>query len=517
MLSPYLQRLSGLDAIRLRWFLVTLAALVAAQICYIQHGWINNDTVVYLESARLFAEGSFKKGFEVFPWPLYSLLIAGVHQITTSSLHLSAQLLSVALFALTTYFFTRLIMLAGGNNLAVASGALILFSSHYVVGDVMEMLMRDQGFWAFFLGSLMFFIRFMHDRRWMDALLWQACIVLATLFRIEGIVYLLGLPLILLTNRKSPFRQRPHDLFKAITLPLSAGVLLLIVFQLNQQLQMQDLGRLKEVFTWDLINQLTEQFRLRSQIMAEQVLGNFLDGYATQGLLLTLAFILLSKILSSTGLINLGLAAFYATRRNAETGPQTLRVLYAALLIGVINAQLIILKVFVLSSRYIVPLILLLMIFAALGLARLAQEAGTSNARIKRWLLAVLLIIMTLGLIKNLLPKPSGHNYQQEAIAWLADKGVSHQVIYFHDARLRHYAGAPFVGTWQDGWERLENQISSGQIAKYKYLVINIEPEDAQRTVNLGMELPEFREVSRHYAAKRKKYVLILQNTSYGE
>lgn len=509
-----LQCLEGLNPARLRIAITAFGAIIAGWICYIQHGWINNDTVLYLEAARLFADGEWKNGFEIFPWPLYSLLIALVHQITTFSLHFSAQLLSVTFFATTTYFLIRLITLSGGNNLAVAAGALILFSSHYVVGDVLEMLMRDQGFWAFFLASLVFFIQFCRTKRWQHSLLWQTCIIIATLFRIEGITYLIGLPLLLLLNRDISFKHRLTLILKAQALPVVAVCSLLIAFQLNQHLNMQDMGRLSEIFTWDLLSQLTEQFKKRSQIMADQVLGNFLDGYAIQGLMLVLTFVILSKIISSAGIINIGLATFsmIMIRKNPLAEPQALRVLVTAILIALINAQLTILKVFVLSSRYIVPLILLLMIFAALGLAQLTDNENLSSSRKKHGLLIFLSVIFTLGLVKNLLPKQAGYNFHQEAVEWIKKNNTYHEPVYYFDARLRHYAGVKFIGSWNNPWQRLNDEIDNHRFDHYEYLVINIEPEDGKRLLELTSRLSQFKAVSKHYGPRKKKYVLILRN-----
>lgn len=67
---------------QLHLILIMLAMLLTIQIQYIQHGWINPDSVLYFESARLFANGEWQQGFSVFKWPLYALLIAFIHNVT---------------------------------------------------------------------------------------------------------------------------------------------------------------------------------------------------------------------------------------------------------------------------------------------------------------------------------------------------------------------------------------------------------------------------------------------------
>ncbi len=124
--------------------IVIVAMLIAAQLQYIQHGWINPDSVLYLESARLITAGDWQSAIKVFNWPLYSALISIMHQLTSLSIHHSAQALSVIFYSIATYSFIQIIQLAGGNNRVIVAGALILFSAQYVTGDVLQMLLRDE-------------------------------------------------------------------------------------------------------------------------------------------------------------------------------------------------------------------------------------------------------------------------------------------------------------------------------------------------------------------------------------
>lgn len=90
-----------------------LAAITAWRMIYIQHGWLNVDSLLYFESARLFAIGEFKQGVAIFNWPLYSLLISALHRLTGLSIHTSAQMLDIVFFAISTFSLSYLIKLAG--------------------------------------------------------------------------------------------------------------------------------------------------------------------------------------------------------------------------------------------------------------------------------------------------------------------------------------------------------------------------------------------------------------------
>src|SRR3989338_2678056 len=125
---------------------VCLAFITALWVVHIQHGAINPDSVLYFEAAKLFSIGEWKQGVALFSWPLYSALIAVLHNLTGLSVEASAQWLTAIFFAITTFSFITLIRLAGGNKTTTICGASLLLSSSYIVGDVLPMLLRDQGF-----------------------------------------------------------------------------------------------------------------------------------------------------------------------------------------------------------------------------------------------------------------------------------------------------------------------------------------------------------------------------------
>jgi hypothetical protein len=490
---------------------VFLAMLLTAQIQYIQHGWINPDSVLYFESARLFAIGEWQQGFNVFQWPLYALLIAFTHQVTTLEIQTSAQLLSMIFFGITTASYLKIIELAGGGKKEMLAGVLILFSSSYLVGDVLEMLLRDQGFWAFFLTSLLFFIRFYKTRSYQDAFFWQVCAITATLFRIEGISYLIALPIMLFFDQKQLLTHSAIDFLKSNFLNISLIILLIAALMLNI-IPMESLGRLNEILT--INDKLTGKLFAQSAIMATDVLGKYLEDFAVQGILLTFIYVLIVKTIYATGYINAGLAVLTIRSKTAILDAEVAKVLKIAALIAFINMALIITKVFVLSGRYVLALSLILMIFASFYLGKLfkyLQTSSTTNKKMK-WLAIVLVIFMSLGLVKNILPKRDGYNYVQNAVAWLKTKNTTNAPVFYDDTRARYYAGAPFIGnTWIENWVVLRTAIENGSIDQYEFLVINHSNRYRERELLLAKDIPQYVPIKRFSDANHKKYVVIYQ------
>jgi len=511
-LNSLLNKLAQLPANRLTWLLTAIGVLIAMQINYIQHGWINNDSVLYFEAARLFALGEWQQGFMLFPWPLYSGLIALVHSVSGFGLHFSAQILNVLFFGIATLSFLKLIRHCGGDNLTLLSGALLLFSSQYIVGDALQMLLRDQGFWAFFLTALVFFVRFYRSLSWMDAVAWQLAMIIAMLFRVEGITYLLALPFVLLLNKDLALGARGLALLKTHSVNLSAG-LAIAAYLFVKGLSVSNLGRLQEIFTSRLFEELTRKFVQRSEIMANEVLGNFLDQFATQGLLLTFIFIMLAKTISSAGWITAGLAAYAGRLRQRLIDHDARKILAAVMIIALVDMFLIILKVFVLSGRYVIPLTLMLIVLAAFGLRRLVDRISTERTGKRyKWLAMGLILILILGMVKNVLPKREGYHYELEAVAWIKQHNPQNLPTYYETPRLRYYAGERFIGLGPDlNWSHLQSLIENNQLVDYEYVLVSTNRDDPARNLFLTEQMTSHVKVAEFKGTKGKKSILIYQ------
>jgi hypothetical protein len=490
------------------WF-VLLSMLIAAQVQYIQHGWINSDSVLYLEAAKFFSNGEWAAGFEVFPWPFYSLCITLVDKITQVGVHISAQILNALFFAIASYSFIRIIQLAGGKQRQIIAGALIWLSAQYMIGGVLEMLMRDEGFWAFYLLSIVFFIRFYQQHQLKDALLWQVCIIVATLFRIEAILYLIFLPFILLFQTGFIVKQKLRHLLSANAINIGLAVMIILVFCFNNQLSTKLLGRLNEVFTTDVLQQFTRLLIEKSSIMSKQVLGDYLKEFAIPSLLITFLFVICVRIISSTGLIIVILSIFAVKNQKRLFDTQAYQVLCATALIALFNMALIITKVFVLSGRYVLALSFILMVFAAFYFADLLFR-NHQNKKVK-WLVIALIVFMLGSAVKNILPKKHGYNYQQEAVSWLKNYNIDNKPVFYEDSRLRFYAGAPFIGNGKFNLTPVHNDSKTMPLKNYEFLVLNTSNEDLiHQALNTDKTTP-YSAIKKFYSAKSKNSIVIYQ------
>lgn len=516
IMQSLIQKIEHSPINKLHAAIVLIAMLIAAQMQYIQHGWVNPDSLHYFESARLFAAGQWKEALQVWNWPLYPLCIATVHKITSLGIHVSAQILNAVFFGLTTFSFMHIIRLGGGRQLTMAAGALILFSSQYIVGDVLEMLMRDEGFWAFYLTGLVFFIRFYQQQRFRDALLWQLCAITATLFRIEAITYLVLLPLLFLFCCNFSFKQRFRHLFASHALNIFLALALILAIVLHGDLSMKNFGRLQEVFTLNLYDELTRKLFANAAVMSELVLEKYLEEYAIQGLLLTFIYVVIIKTITTTGLFNFIMAIFAINNRSILVESKTFQVLKAVAMISLLNMALIITKVFVLSSRYVVGLAFILMIFTAFQFAKILKNNKQSSEQKNKnkWLGIALVVFMLLSLVKNILPKAEGYNYMQDAVAWVKSQNTENKPVFTDESRITYYMGAPYQRRGGDNWKVVTKAINSKEIFNYEYLLISQSAKRPEREQFFADHLQQFKEVKRFNSVNAKKAIVIYQKAS---
>jgi len=500
---------------KLHTMIVVLAMLLAAQIQYIQHGWINPDSVLYFESARFFAAGQWKEALQVWSWPLYPVLLATIHNVSGLGIQTAAQLLNVLFFGISAFSFTQIIRLAGGSQLTMLAGALILFSAQYIVGDVLEMLMRDEGFWAFYLSGLVFFIRFYQHLRLRDAVLWQLCAIIATLFRIEAITYLILLPALFLLSPSFTIKQRIRYFLIGHALNILLALTLVLVIALHGELSIRSFGRLQEVFTLNLYDELTHKLFKKAAIMSNEVLGKYLGEFSVQGLLLTFLYVIVAKTVSATGFINLVMALFAVKNRNALFESKAFSALSYAALISLANMALIITKVFVLSSRYAIALAFILMICASFQFASIINKPHSlAKASRFKWLTLVLIVSMLLGLIINILPKPEGYNYIQEAAAWVKASNTKNKPVFSDESRIRYYMGMTFMRSDGTSWKMVKHEMDNQSIQNYEFLLISHSVKHPEHEKVIADRLPQFKEVKRFNGVKAKKSIVIYRKVT---
>jgi hypothetical protein len=322
-------------------------------------------------------------------------------------------------------------------------------------------------------------------------------------------MYLLFLPILLLLETKDSWHQKIAHFIKCNFLNIIAGLGIILALSLSNHLSMKHFGRLQEVFSSKLFNELTHNLLTKGQIMSEQVLGKYLDEFAVIGLLLTFIYVMIVKAITTTGIINCMLAV-YSTTQKKLIKPQVASVLKATAIIASITMGLIITKVFVLSSRYVVALAFVLMIPAAFQLGQLLTQYSQNKINNKQLVVAIhLILIFMLGsIIKNVWPKAEGYNYMQDAVAWVEANNPNHEPVFYNESRMRYYAGERFIGTWNSNFEFLKKEIESEAFKQYEWVVIKSSKKHLDQML-LEEKFPEYQLKNKFQDIKKDKQILI--------
>jgi hypothetical protein len=478
--SRYLQKFLIKES-SITWIAALAGAIVASWMFWQEHGVLNNDAIIYLEAARLFSEGLWREGLAMYRWPLYPLLIALTHQLTTLPIQLSAHLLSVLLFSAVSMGLVTLVREAGGGYRVMWCALVLLLASPYLVGDVLPMVVRDHGAWAFHLWSMVFLLRFFQQPRWRHALAWSCSALIAVLFRIELITLLFCMPLALLFRTPLPMTVRLAQFVKCQLVLIFILFAMLVALLTTPGLDLRDFGRLHEPLK--VIQRVYEQFEFgldqKAQVIAEQVLGKFLDDYAKPALLLALVYILLIKAAAIAGWLQFGLTVAGWKKVMPVMTPDARLLLKWVVGLGLLNGAFILLKGFILPSRMLAPIGFAIIVLAAFALSLMWEHwcQGSATPKLQRGALTMVGALVALQLIVVYLPeteqKRNEKVFELQAAQWVKANVSDVNRVYFDSLRTAYYAGVHFDRIAQiKAWKKREGKFKAAEIYSYDYAVI---------------------------------------------
>ena len=497
--------------------LALIASLIAWRILAVGQGSINDDATLYFEAARLFTLGQWQQGFALFPWPFYSLLIAGVHHVTPLNLMHSAQLLTIIFYSITCFSLSKIVQFAGGDKLAIAAANLLVWSSLYITGDVLGMLLRDVGFWAFFTSGIAVFILFQGRQSYRYAVLWQLCMLLSMLFRIEAIGYLVLIPFVIFIQVNTKLSVKFKCFLQANTLLIIGILSIVIAFTIGLIDNTTSFGRLKEVsdLAFNSSQTFLASFKAKSEIMGSQILGRYLDDYASTSLVISLLCITMYKTVLAAGITPLVLIATRGKQVFTLPNNATRQLLAWVAAIALLNGFIVTFRSYVLSGRYVIAFGFIVIIFAAFALSSLyaSYKAKQLKHQFYGCILLVTGLFMIATCIKNIAPKPDAFYYEQNAVAWIKSHAQGTDVrIYYDSSRLRFYAQAPWAG--REDIEKFDNLLTAlnTETVRYDYLLMRTKPSNIDKQNQLK-QLMHYKMI-KSFSNKSGNQIIIMQHTN---
>ncbi len=394
---------------------------------------INRDAIIYLRSADAYLHGGFVASQQLFARPLISICFATLHQLTGIPLVYAGQLLISLFYALFCASFVATVRTLGGDRRVQLIAAIVVLSQP-ILNDHRPSIVRDPAYWAFIILAFRELLLYLRNPAWKYQLRWFVYMLLASVFRFEGLFFAILAPLSLLTIKGLEHRGRLC--LRLLTPALSAtGAYLLAVLVLRP-------GALSlpaiEGYISGLLS-FPQQFTRVALASGEAMLRGSAKEDATVALLAGLIAILLLNICRAlTWPYVIALLWGWKKRLLGRFRPNDAALLRAHLLISLAYLALFTLINRFMLERYSNQFTIFALLYMPFILSALWQ-AGTGCR--KKIVVAALLLGMSLDtLFHGGLDKV----FIRDAKDWLVTNTPPHTTLASNDKYIAYFSGREF-------------------------------------------------------------------------
>lgn len=436
---------------------------------------INPDGICYLMSAQMVGTASLNDVIHLCPqsqWPFYSILIYGLAQLSHFSYTVSAYAVDGLFSLISVVAFILIVKELGGTQRVLWLAALTILLSHQF-NSVREYIIRDHGFWAGYLVSLLLLLNYFRTPRLITALAWNASLLMATLFRIEGAVFLLILPFLSWFYFRVIFKQRAIYFFSLHALTLCIGIALSVWVLFHPQ-HLVKLGRLSEV-TNHLqhgMSMLAERFDTMRRALSEHVLTQ--ESAGDVGLVLFLVWVswYVGNLLTTLSWIYGALVIYAWWNKAAALTTRSAFIVWGYLGVNFLVTFPFLIERSFLSKRYLVAEVLVLMVWVPFALNSLLQKTSELRQRILLSIVALFIVISSLG---GIIDFGYSKSYIRAAGDWITENVPQKASLYVNDFQLMYYSHHFGNRLFEDLNHYLAaGTIAHGQWKQYDYLALRL-------------------------------------------
>ena len=423
-------QVSNFNITRVRIFTALASLLLSLQAVYFDD-IINRDGIMYLQQVEAYLTGGLASAKLIYDWPVFSIIVAWVHKITTLPIEAAGFLTNSLLFIILT---DAIILISGllvksQKQLTIAAVLVLCFIP---INEYRDFILRDPGYWAFSSLALYQFMLFTLSPSYKTASLWQVFIIIAVLFRIEGAVVLFALPFFLFFIH--PLTVAIGLFFQSLYLALSTAVI--AVLFLASQTDLNDafgkLGSISAFINLDMYTLLLNQY---STVIEQQILNQYSSDYATLILISGLLAMLAYKLLKTFSISYL-LIYFVASSKALQAHqPKLQKLLLYFFFVNIFILSIFLFKEYFVSSRYAVLALISLLLLVMYPLCHGIEHLFFSKKK-------VLLSIVGLSLFYNVADTTtlsSSKTYIKETALWAAHHLPDNSLVMTDDEFMLYY------------------------------------------------------------------------------
>lgn len=445
-----------------------ILSLLFSVVSYILFPNVGNDGVLYLRCAAAYEENGLKAAMALYPWPFYSVAIAYAHQVGLSWVN-AGRVLDAFLQAWMVYFFIRIIFHFEPKSHRVGFWALLCILCYSTFNGDRSLLLRDFGYWAFYLNALWSLLRYLKTEKPHYLGLFGLCILIAILFRVEGVIIALtALVLVFCMPRQSFFMRIRNGIIMAW--PFWLGALLFVVMGSHR---LYGGGRLQEIYynISHLINVLSQNKTQTIQLMDKALHVSYPFIPASKMYFSMLVGYFLYKIVLTTGMGYTAFAVYAWLKKALSLSAQEKVLLYGLMIVQVLMLAIFLVNHLFLTVRYVLALSLLVLLWTPFGLDHIYQKIMALSHRKYRLSMAfVLVAFFIFNLLYGVVHIGPSKQYVKDATSWLQQHVEAKDRIVVNDSMMLYNVKGP-ISTWSED-RRIFSDTTDCQFSAYRYVVI---------------------------------------------
>lgn len=460
---------------RIIFFLVVGSTLVSMWSVYADP-IINIDGILYIRSAEAFFRNDIDSAISLYKWPFYPYLIHLVHGATGIDRILAAHLLNALFNILTCLVFVFLVRELGGDQrtLWIASAVIVLFPG---LNELRSYIIRDHGYILFYLLALWFLLKALPTRS--IPLLAVSLVFMgsATLFRIEGFVFLIA---ILLTYSYPVIGRALATGTGRIVLAAVLVVVLVPVF--GWWFHAPDKGPSQAVFAIEDIgsgwNQAYEALQEKIDLLKTEVINTSSNSVARLVFLWTVVGIIFAQVLILLSIPYALLTGYGLKQGLVFPNALAMRPWWLFIYCNVGILVLFTLTWFFLTDRYPLALVVTLLMAVPFALTHVYERwrSMTEKTALVKAGYAVLALVLFINCAEGLTSFSDKH-YLRESGHWLQANAPPGSRLFTNDPVIGFYSGFPDdkVTVIEDR-EGILAKFYRGKWIEYEYVALQVDP-----------------------------------------
>jgi hypothetical protein len=411
---------------------------------------INNDGIEYVRTAKFLSEGDWRSAFAAYRWPTYPFLIMLVGDIAGAiqpnledPYKLAGHVLNTAFFSLAVMLFVAVVRGFGGTSRRITWIAMLVALIHPAFNEYRAFLIRDPGYLAAYLLAIYYLTQCRHQPWVRYRLGVVGSLLAASLFRIEGLVFLFFAPVLfsLVSARagKSYWTRLSFSLLAiAILAPILGCWLLVPTGEVNFLSLVKD--------PVDVLATGWQQIWIgvdeKLDVLREKFLGPYSAGHANTLYGLAVVMVIATSILSELTVPYAALTLYGVLGRLFARDDALNKLWLALLLINVTILLAFTLIMVFLAPRYPLATTITLLIAVPFVLDKLTKDARWHRLKKVWWFIVVVLALWAVGESYSGVTNFSKDKHLRETGYWLYEKTEGRLgPIVTNSRKIAYYAG----------------------------------------------------------------------------